>query len=120
MDPQGNVYELTKEEIAAMSMSKEEVAEHLRHNSLLPGVGIYAREDAARLDGYLHGRAESDRKNHGRLIFDSSGGKTYRKDRNMGIENIEELTPDPTSVDQGDPGDETDTAPEPKSVEDQK
>jgi hypothetical protein len=81
VDTSGNIYEVT--DIMRTALSEAEVS-----------------EDQARLDGYLRGRAESDRPKRevhlskGRkfetLVHNSTRGGTYRKE-NMGIEDIGEL-----------------------------
>jgi hypothetical protein len=76
MDSSGNIYPLS--DLSEDQLDKVEIV-----------------EDVARLDGFLRGRAEAVKLYRARkyetLVFDSSGGKTYRKDNTMGIENVEEI-----------------------------
>ena len=68
MDAGGNIYELDSEQkawIGGDALTEKQVAQ--------------VREDVARLDGFLKGRAESDRRAHERLVHDSKKEGTYRK-----------------------------------------
>lgn len=107
MDSSGDIYELSDEQKKILSgeevidISNEEIIE--------------TKEDVARLDGFLRGRAEGSKsRRHEKLVHDSSGGKTYRKESGvaprqldisneinrsilgeyMGIEGIQHLTGD--------------------------
>ena len=71
MDAGHNIYEISKDELSAMS---EEQLQSMK-------------EDVSRLDGYLKGRADSDRpkrEKHERVFWDSATQGTYRKGEHHG------------------------------------
>lgn len=58
MDPHGHIYELSTDELAVLD---ENQPVRIDETSL-----VALREDVARLDGYLRGRADSDRPKRGK------------------------------------------------------
>ena len=60
MDPHGHIYELTEEEIVAAN------GQPFTGEPIDPSKLSEIREDMARLDGYLKGRADSDRPKRGK------------------------------------------------------
>ena len=71
MDAGGNIYELTDEQRAVLDGT---VADGLTDEQVST-----LKQDVARLDGFMRGRAESDRGAHEKLVHDSSKYGTYRK-----------------------------------------
>jgi hypothetical protein len=57
MDKRGHIYELTEEDKESLSKSM---------NEPVTADTVELREDVARLEGYLKGRADSDRPNRGK------------------------------------------------------
>lgn len=73
MDAGYNIYELDAEQKAWIDGDAISDGETMTEKQVAT-----LREDVARLDGFLKGRAESDRRAHERLVHDSAAG-TYRK-----------------------------------------
>lgn len=74
MDARGNIYELSEKEKATLQAYFES-----KDSTRLKEMRI--AEDVGRLDGYLRGRAESDRRKHEKLVHDSKKQGTYRKNK---------------------------------------
>jgi hypothetical protein len=77
MDAEGNIYEIPDEQ-------KDDPV---------------TKEDVARLDGFLRGRAEADRIRHekfeekkGKLVWDSQRQGTYRKNQTIGGMSVEQTS----------------------------
>lgn len=68
MDAGFNIYELDDEQKKVLNGEVADDEVQLRNLEL----------DVARMNGYLKGRADSDKSSHERLIHDSTGGRTFR------------------------------------------
>lgn len=98
MDPQGNIYP-----VSDLSVDQPD---------------YITREDMTRLDDFLSRRAERDEarrlkylEKYGTQVWDSRSKGQFRKENKMGIEGIENFGA--FSPQQGDPGDEQPTYPQP-------